>query len=55
MLAGALADAARRGLLPATDIGWVVDLTARRRSRAYAREHRRRRRRSGRCATTSRR
>jgi hypothetical protein len=37
MLAGALADAARRGLLPATDIGWVVDLTARRRSRAYAR------------------
>jgi RsiW-degrading membrane proteinase PrsW (M82 family) len=38
MLAGALADAARRGLLPATDIGWVVDLRARRRSRAYARE-----------------
>jgi protease PrsW len=38
MLAGALADAARRGLLPATDIGWVVDLSARRRSRAYARE-----------------
>jgi RsiW-degrading membrane proteinase PrsW (M82 family) len=37
MLAGALADAARRGLLPATDIGWVVDLSARRRSRAYAR------------------
>src|SRR3954447_24778857 len=37
MLAGALADAARRGLLPATDIGWVVDLTARRRARAYAR------------------
>jgi protease PrsW len=37
MLAGALADAARRGLLPATDIGWVVDLTARRRSRAFAR------------------
>ena len=28
MLAGALADAARRGLLPATDIGWVVDLAA---------------------------
>ena len=26
MLAGALADAAQRGLLPATDIGWVVDL-----------------------------
>ncbi|HEX4471699.1 MAG TPA: PrsW family intramembrane metalloprotease [Nocardioides sp.] len=38
MLAGALADAARRGLLPATDIAWVVDLTARRRSRAYARD-----------------
>ena len=38
MLAGALADAARRGLLPATDIGWVVDLSARRRARAYARE-----------------
>jgi protease PrsW len=38
MLAGALADAARRGLLPATDIGWVVDLRARRRSRAYARQ-----------------
>ena len=38
MLAAALADAARRGLLPATDIGWVVDLSARRRSRAYARE-----------------
>jgi RsiW-degrading membrane proteinase PrsW (M82 family) len=37
MLAGALADAARRGLLPATDIAWVVDLDARRRSRAYAR------------------
>jgi RsiW-degrading membrane proteinase PrsW (M82 family) len=38
MLAGSLADAARRGLLPATDIAWVVDLTARRRCRAYARE-----------------
>jgi RsiW-degrading membrane proteinase PrsW (M82 family) len=38
MLAGALADAARRGLLPATDIAWVVDLDARRRSRAYARD-----------------
>jgi protease PrsW len=38
MLAGALADAAQRGLLPATDIAWVVDLDARRRSRAYARE-----------------
>jgi hypothetical protein len=38
MLAGSLADAASRGLLPATDIAWVVDLTARRRSRRYARE-----------------
>jgi protease PrsW len=37
MLAGALSDAARRGLLPATDIAWVVDLGARRRSREYAR------------------
>jgi RsiW-degrading membrane proteinase PrsW (M82 family) len=37
MLAGSLADAARRGLLPATDIAWVVDLGARRRSRSYAR------------------
>jgi protease PrsW len=39
MLADSLADAARRGLIPATDIGWVVDLRARRRSRAYARTH----------------
>ena len=37
MLAVALGDAARRGLLPATDIGWVVDLGARRSARAYAR------------------
>jgi hypothetical protein len=37
MLRGALSDAARRGLLPETDIAWVVDLAARRRSRAYAR------------------
>jgi len=37
MLALALGDAARRGLLPATDIGWVVDLRARRSARAYAR------------------
>jgi hypothetical protein len=36
MLAAALADAASRGLIPATDIGWVVDLDARRQSRAYA-------------------
>jgi RsiW-degrading membrane proteinase PrsW (M82 family) len=39
MLAAALGDAAHRGLIPATDIGWVVDLGARRRSRRYAREH----------------
>lgn len=38
MLAAALTDAADRGLVPATDIGWVVDLAARRRSRAYARQ-----------------
>ncbi|HEX3929244.1 MAG TPA: PrsW family intramembrane metalloprotease [Nocardioides sp.] len=38
MLAGSLADAARRGMLPETDIAWVVDLGARRRSRAYARD-----------------
>jgi protease PrsW len=38
MLAAALSDAAARGLVPATDIGWVVDLAARRRSRAFARE-----------------
>ncbi|WP_241153887.1 PrsW family intramembrane metalloprotease [Nocardioides pantholopis] len=37
MLAAALGDAARRGLVPATDIGWVVDLRARRQARAYAR------------------
>src|SRR4051794_21070282 len=38
MLAGALSDAARRGLLPETDIAWVLDLAARRRSRAYAKD-----------------
>ena len=37
MLTAALGDAASRGLLPATDIGWVVDLGARRSARAYAR------------------
>lgn len=37
MLALALGDAAQRGLLPATDIGWVVDLGARRSARSYAR------------------
>jgi RsiW-degrading membrane proteinase PrsW (M82 family) len=36
MLASALDDAARRGLIPGTDIGWVVDLAARRQSRAFA-------------------
>ncbi len=55
MLTAALTDAARRGLLPATDIGWVVDLGARRRSRAYAREVGGPRPPSARCATTSRR
>jgi RsiW-degrading membrane proteinase PrsW (M82 family) len=39
MLTAALGDAAQRGLIPATDIGWVVDLGARRASRAYARQH----------------
>jgi RsiW-degrading membrane proteinase PrsW (M82 family) len=39
MLTSALGDAAQRGLIPATDIGWVVDLGARRRSRAFARQH----------------
>jgi RsiW-degrading membrane proteinase PrsW (M82 family) len=38
MLTAALSDAAARGLLPATDIGWVVDLGARRRARAWARQ-----------------
>ncbi len=38
MLAAALGDAAGRGLIPGTDIGWVVDLDARRQSRAYAKQ-----------------
>lgn len=38
MLVAALGDAARRGLIPATDIGWVVDLQARRLARAHARQ-----------------
>ncbi len=38
MLVSSLTDAARRGLVPETDIGWVVDLAARRRGRAYARQ-----------------
>lgn len=37
MLTAALTDAAHRGLIPATDIGWVVDLRARRGARVYAR------------------
>ncbi len=37
MLASSLSDAADRGLIPATDIGWVVDRRARREARAYAR------------------
>lgn len=36
MLAASLGDAARRGLIPYTDIGWVVDLGARRVARQYA-------------------
>ena len=39
MLTAALTDAANRGLLPATDIGWLVDLRARRQAREYARRH----------------
>ena len=39
MLAAALGDAASRGLVPASDIGWVVDLRARRTARRYARDH----------------
>ena len=39
MLGAALGDAAQRGLLPATDIGWVVDLRARRTARSFARRH----------------
>ncbi len=39
LLRAALGDAAARGLVPATDIGWVVDLRARRHARAHARQH----------------
>jgi hypothetical protein len=35
----ALTDAAERGLLPATDIGWVVNLRARREARQHARRY----------------
>ncbi|MFC5727877.1 MULTISPECIES: PrsW family intramembrane metalloprotease [Nocardioides] len=38
VLRTALTDAARRELIPATDIGWVVDLRARRQARRYARD-----------------
>ncbi|MDP3893136.1 PrsW family intramembrane metalloprotease [Nocardioides sp.] len=38
MLLAALADAASRGLIPATDIPFLVDLKARRSSRAWARQ-----------------
>jgi protease PrsW len=34
----ALADCADRGLLPRSDIGWIVDLRARRQARSHARE-----------------
>ncbi|QIK77128.1 PrsW family intramembrane metalloprotease [Nocardioides piscis] len=36
MMAAALHDASRRGLIPATDIPWLVDLRARRRARVHA-------------------
>ena len=39
MLRTSLADAARRGLIPYADIGWLADLQARRHSRAFARQH----------------
>lgn len=37
LLAASLLDASARGLLPATDIGWLVNLGARRQARAFAR------------------
>jgi len=39
MLEAALGDAARHGLLPASDIPWLVDLRARRESRRFALAH----------------
>ncbi len=39
MLTASLADAAGRGLIPATDIPWLVDLRARRACRAYAKQY----------------
>ena len=38
LLTSALHDAAQRGLLPATDIPWLVDLRARRHARRWARQ-----------------
>jgi RsiW-degrading membrane proteinase PrsW (M82 family) len=38
MLTAALVDASQRGLIPATDIGWLVDLRARRAGRSFARQ-----------------
>jgi len=38
MLIASLDDAARRGLLPGSDIPWLVDLGARRRARTYAKQ-----------------
>jgi RsiW-degrading membrane proteinase PrsW (M82 family) len=38
MLLTALDDASRRGLLPASDIPWLIDLRARRTARAHARQ-----------------
>ncbi len=37
LLAAAFDDVARRGLIPATDLPWLVDLAARRRARSWAR------------------
>lgn len=39
VLESSLHDAATRGLLPATDIPWLVDLRARRQGRAWAKRH----------------
>jgi hypothetical protein len=39
MLERSLVDCAQHGLLPASDIGWIVDLGARREARAYAQRH----------------
>ena len=44
LLVAALQDAADRGLLPATDIPWLVDLRARRHARRWARRRAARRR-----------